>query len=49
MADADTLQRMINEQREHNDKVWNKNKRSLDQGEAYLRYIELAQGIEATP
>ena len=49
MADPDALQKLINEQREHNDKVWKANKESLDRGEAFLRFLELEKLIDAQP
>ena len=49
MADPDALQKLINKQREHNDKVWKANKESLDRGEAFLRFLELEKLIDAQP
>ena len=49
LADADTLQKMIDEQREHNYNVYMANKESLDRGQSFLRYLKMEGLINAEP
>ena len=49
LADADTLQKMIDEQREHNHNVYMANKESLDRGQTFLQHLKMEGLINAEP
>ena len=49
LADADTLQKMIDEQREHNHNVYMANKESLDQGQTFIQHLKTEGLINAKP
>ena len=49
LADADTLQKMIDAQQKHNYNVYMANKESLDQGQSFLRYLKMEGLINAEP
>ena len=49
LADADTLQKMIDEQREHNHNVYMANKESLDQGQTFIQHLKAEGLINAKP
>ena len=49
LADADTLQKMIDAQQKHNYNVYMANKESLDRGQSFLRYLKTEGLINAKP